>query len=242
MRLSIIVPAFNEGKRLGSTLEKIRSYFQDKSYDYEVIVVDDGSVDDTVLIAEDSLLSGEAKLKVIKNDGNKGKGYSVRQGIRASKGELILFTDADLSTPIEEISKLESYVSGGFDIAIGSRSIKGSEVKISQPKYRVLMGKTFNLMVRALVLRGFIDTQCGFKLFKEKCIKDILPYLKINGFSFDVEMLYLAAKKGCKIKEVPVVWEDFKGSKVNPFYDSAKMFIDLLYIKGIHIKKQKMER
>jgi dolichyl-phosphate beta-glucosyltransferase len=237
MDLSIIVPAYNEEKRLGRTLDSIRTYFQGKEYSYEVLIVDDGSKDNTSLLAEKSLLSTESKSKIIKNNRNRGKGYSVRAGVRKAEGDLILLSDADLSTPIEEFEKLGEYISRGFDIAIGSRSVKGADVRISQPKYRVLMGKTFNFMVRALLLRGFIDTQCGFKLFKKNCIKDIEPDMKIDGFSFDVEMLYLALKKGYTVKEVPVVWEDFKGSKVNPFYDSARMFKDLLYIKAIHIKK-----
>ena len=237
MDLSIIVPAYNEEKRLGRTLEKIRTYFQEKDYAYEVIVVDDGSSDNTVFVASDSLLAKESMLKIVKNEVNRGKGYSVRRGMADAVGELILFTDADLSTPIEEIEKLKLYLSDGFDAAIGSRSIKGSEVKSPQPKYRVLMGKTFNLMVRAVVLRGFIDTQCGFKLFKKNCIENVLPEMKIDGFSFDVEMLYIATRNGYKIKEVPVVWIDYKGSKVNPLYDSAKMFMDLLYIKARHPRK-----
>ena len=237
MNLSIIIPAYNEEKRLGRTLEEIRTYFQDKDCVYEVIIVDDGSSDNTTFVASDSLLAKESKLKVVKNEINRGKGFSVRRGMADAIGELILFSDADLSTPIEEIEKLNLHLLNGFDAAIGSRSIQGSQVKEPQPKYRVLMGKTFNLMVRAFVLKGFIDTQCGFKLFKKKCIENILPKMKINGFSFDVEMLYIATSNGYKIKEVPVVWIDSKGSKVNPLYDSAKMFMDLIFIKAIHLGK-----
>ena len=237
MDISIVVPAYNEEKRLGCTLGEIREHFLDKDCTYEVILVDDGSVDDTVSVARSSMLARESNLRIIKNDENKGKGYSVRRGIKDAVGKLILFMDADLSTPIGEIEKLKVYISEGFDIAIVSRSIPGSLVKVSQPKYRVLMGKTFNWMVRTILLKDFIDTQCGFKLLKRNCAQSIFSEMKIDGFSFDVEMLYLAVKKGFKIKEVPVVWKNSKGSKVNPIYDSAKMFMDLLYIKAIHTEK-----
>ncbi len=237
MDISIVIPAYNEEKRLDGTLEKIRLFFEGKNLAYEVLVVDDGSVDRTAEVAAGSRLAGRSVLRVLDNGKNKGKGYSVRQGLKNAKGRLVLVTDADLSTPIDEIVKLEKCLGEGFDIAIGSRSIKGSEVKVSQPKYRVIMGKTFNLMVRAVVMNGIIDTQCGFKLFKRECLENILPELKINGFSFDVEILYLARKKGCRIKEVPVVWSDFRGSKVSPFRDSMRMFKDLFYIKMLHLKQ-----
>jgi dolichyl-phosphate beta-glucosyltransferase len=237
MDLSIVVPAYNEGKRLRRTLEGIREYFRGRKCSYEIIVVNDGSWDNTVSIVENSLLYQESKVILIRNSRNRGKGYSVRKGIKVSTGDKVLLTDADMSTPIEEIEKLESYFSSGFDVVIGSRSIKGSRIKVAQPKYRILMGKTFNLMVRALVLRGFIDTQCGFKLLRGDCARDIVSEMRLDGFSFDVEMLFLGVRKGYSIKEVPVVWEDFKGSKVNPFYDSARMFLDLLYIRAIHMKK-----
>jgi len=237
MDISIIIPAYNEEKRLEGTLEKIRSFFNGKNMAYEVLVVDDGSRDRTVEVAERTSLAGKFILRVLSNGENRGKGYSVRRGIKNAEGNLVLVTDADLSTPIEEISKLEKYLREGFHIAIGSRSLKGSEVKVSQPIYRVLMGKTFNLLVRGFVMKGIIDTQCGFKLMKRECLEKILPGMKIDGFSFDVELLYLARKKGYKIKEVPVVWRDCRGSKVNPLSDSLRMFKDLFYIKTLHSKR-----
>lgn len=232
--LSIIIPAYNEEERIANTLDRIHNFLKMKNYDYEVILVDDGSVDRTVSVAEESSLAKEQILKVVKNNANKGKGFSVRGGILNSAGEYILFSDADLSVPIEEVDKLFDSMKDGYDIAIGSRSLKGSDVRIHQPWYREIMGKTFNLFVKSFLFRTFNDTQCGFKLFKSSVAKDIMPELKIDGFSFDVEMLYTAVKKGYKIKEMPIIWLNSPKSKVNPLLDSIKMFFDLIKIKMMH--------
>jgi len=232
--LSLILPAYNEGSRIGPTLDKIGDFLSKKSYDYEVILVDDGSVDNTIAVAEKSRLYKEDKLRIIKNGKNRGKGFSVKNGIFNSSGEYILFSDADLSTPIEEVDKLFGAINNGYDIVIGSRALKESQVIISQPWYRETMGKVFNLFVKSIVLKGFNDTQCGFKLFKSDTARYIASRLKIEGFSFDVEMLYIAIKKGYNIKEMPVVWLNSARSKVSPILDSARMFLDLIKIKTIH--------
>lgn len=231
--LSVVIPAYNEEKRLGQTLRRISGFLSEKGYSFEIIVVDDGSSDGTESISRESGMR-EPVLKVLSNGINRGKGFSVRRGMNEASGRFVLFTDADLSTPIEELGKLERAVRDGADIAIGSRSIPGSEVKVPQPFYRVLMGKTFNLFVRSIVIRGLVDTQCGFKLFKGECLRDVLPEMKVDGFSFDVELLYIARRKGYRIKEVPVVWLDCRDSKVRPFRDSARMFFELVYMKWMH--------
>ncbi|MFA5337250.1 MAG: dolichyl-phosphate beta-glucosyltransferase [Candidatus Omnitrophota bacterium] len=234
MFLSIVIPAYNEEKRLQSTLEKIYSYLKSKDYEYEVIVIDDGSSDKTAEVVLDSELNKAGKLVLLKNEKNKGKGFSIKKGILASRAEFVLFTDSDLSAPIEEADELFLSIQSGYDIVIGSRSIEGAEVRVHQPFYRELMGIFFNVLVQILVLKGFIDTQCGFKLFKGNVAKDIANELKIDRFGFDVEMLYLAQKKNYKIKEVPVIWLNSPTSKVNPVLDSWRMFIDLLSIKRLH--------
>ncbi|MDD4183452.1 MAG: glycosyltransferase family 2 protein [Candidatus Omnitrophica bacterium] len=234
MFLSVVIPAYNEEKRLQSTLEKIYSYLKNKNFEYEIIAIDDGSADLTAMVALESRLAKENKLNLLKNEKNTGKGFSVRKGILASTGDYILFTDSDLSTPIEEFDELLLHVQAGYDIAIGSRSVEGADVRVHQPFYREIMGRAFNFFVQLFVLKGLADTQCGFKLFKAKAAKDIAKELKIDRFGFDVEMLYLAKKKNYKIKEVPVIWLDSPVSKINPILDSWRMFIDLLTIKRLH--------
>lgn len=229
--LSVIIPAYNEGKRIGKTLARMGEYFKNKDYDYEIIVVDDGSSDDTILKAESSAVALAGKLKVVKNGENKGKGFSVKNGITHSLGEYVLFSDADLSTPIEEVDKLLGIVDDGSDVVIGSRSVRDSSVIAHQPWYRELMGKTFNLFVKLLIIRGFNDTQCGFKLFKGDVARDIARYMRIDGFAFDVEMLYIARIKGYKIKECGVAWENSPESKVKLFHSPISMFFDLFKIK-----------
>lgn len=232
--LSIIIPSYNEEKRIGLTLSKICGFLKTKSYEYEIILVDDGSNDKTILEAKDSELAKTNKLNIIKNVTNKGKGFSVKSGILNSSGEYILFSDADLSTPIEETGKLFGYIEKGYDIVIGSRSITGSDVKVHQPFYREKMGRIFNFFVNILLISGFNDTQCGFKLFKGSIAREIGRELTIDGFCFDVEMLYLAKKKGCRIAEVGIVWENSPQSKVRVISSSLAMFIDLLKIRRRH--------
>ena len=234
MYLSIIIPAYNEAGRIASALSKVYNFLENKGYDYEIIVVDDGSRDETVFMAQQSKLFREGKLTVIKNRINAGKGFSVRRGILASKGEYVLFSDADLSTPIEELDKLFAYINKGYDIAVGSRSVDDSDVQVHQPWYRERMGKTFNVFVKLLLLKEFNDTQCGFKLFKGDAARKTALLLKIDGFCFDVELLYLAKLKGYKIRELGVVWNNSPQSKVNSISSSVVMLLDLIKIKALH--------
>ena len=234
MFLSIIIPAYNEEQRIGKTLFTMKEYFKSQNYDYEVIVVDDGSRDDTVLKSQESSLALDGKLKVVKNGINRGKGFSVKNGILNSSGEYILISDADMSTPIQEVEKLLKHIKDGNDVVIGSRSIQGSDIRVYQPWYRQIMGKTFNLFVKTLLFRGINDTQCGFKLFRGDVARNIAQKMRIEGFCFDVEMLYLAKKSGFKVKEIGVVWENSPDSRVTVVNSSLNMFFDLFKIKKIH--------
>jgi len=238
MHLSIIIPAYNEQERLSLTLSKIHSYCNSQAYNYEVLVVDDGSTDNTTRVVTDNPLSKTGKLRILKNQRNRGKGYSVKRGIMESKGDYVLFSDADLSTPIGEVEKLFSALNEKCDIAIGSRSIKGAQIKVHQPFYREYMGKFFNRLVRIFAFKGIIDTQCGFKLFKGALARDIAAQMQVDGFAFDVEMLYLVRLRGLKIKEVPIVWVNSPQSKVDPLRDSLKMLLDIINIKRLHYENK----
>lgn len=228
--LSIIIPAYNEEKRLIPTLRKICAYLSRQDFSYEIIAVDDGSSDDTLKIMKDFARSNE-HVVVLSNGQNRGKGYTVRNGMLAAQGRYVFFTDADLSTPIDEIEKCLPYLENGYDVVIGSRSLPDSDIVIHQPWYRETMGKIFNLLVNIVLLKGIIDTQCGFKGFKREAAQRIFSRCMINGFSFDVEALYLARKCNLKIKEVPIRWENSTLSKVSPIKHSIQMFKDLLGVK-----------
>jgi dolichyl-phosphate beta-glucosyltransferase len=219
---------------LGGTLAHIRDYLSSKNYAYEIIVVDDGSSDGTAEAVKESALFKDGRIKLISNGINRGKGFSVRRGIAESRGEYVLLTDADMSTPVEETEKLLKALNEGIDIAIGSRSVSGSDVRVHQAWYRELMGKTFNLFVKLLIVGDFKDTQCGFKLLKGAPARKLAEAMRINGFCFDVEMLYLAGKKGSRIKEVGVIWDNSPQSKVKVIDSSVGMFLDLFRIRLLH--------
>ena len=228
--LSVIIPAYNEEKRLLSTLSKICAYLSTKDFPYEIIVVDDGSTDNTLQMVK-NFASSNRQIVILINEQNSGKGYSVRKGMLSARGEYAFFTDADLSTPIEEIEKCLPYLINGYDVVIGSRSMPGSDILVHQPWYREKMGKIFNFMVNMVLLKGIIDTQCGFKGFKREAVKTVFNRCKIDGFSFDVEALYLSRKYNFKIKEIPIRWENSPLSKVSPIKHSLQMFKDLIGIK-----------
>jgi len=228
--LSVIIPAYNEEKRLLSTLSKICAYLSTKDFPYEIIVVDDGSTDNTLQMVK-NFASSNRHIVILINEQNSGKGYSVRKGMLSARGEYAFFTDADLSTPIEEIEKCLPYLINGYDVVIGSRSMPGSDILVHQPWYREKMGKIFNFMVNMVLLKGIIDTQCGFKGFKREAVKSVFNRCKIDGFSFDVEALYLSRKYNFKIKEIPIRWENSPLSKVSPIKHSLQMFKDLIGIK-----------
>ena len=234
-KISLIIPVYNEEKRIKLTLGKCISYFKNKKIDYEIIIVDDGSTDKTRLIIKDSL-SKNKNIKLTKQRKNKGKGYSVKEGMLLANGDYLLFSDADLSTPIEEIEKFIKVMKKGYDIVIASRNMKDSIIPIKQPFFRKLLGQVFPFIVNLLILPGYKDTQCGFKLFKKEVAIKIFSKQKINDFGFDVEILFIAKKYGYKIKEIPVIWSNSLGSKVNPLLDSIRMFLDILKIRLNDIK------
>jgi dolichyl-phosphate beta-glucosyltransferase len=229
-RLSVVVPAYNEEQRLPRTIEAIERYLEGKGIPYELILVDDGSVDGTRLIMEKAA-ERNSRVRVEALPQNRGKGRAIATGVAVARGSEILVTDADLSTPIEELDKLQAALDSGAGIAIGSRAVKGSRVEVSQPIYRVVMGKTFNLMVQALLLPGVWDTQCGFKLLRADVAHAVFAGLTTDRFGYDPEILYRAKKQGVKIAEVPVVWRNSAPTKVSTFRTSLEMFKDVLRIR-----------
>jgi dolichyl-phosphate beta-glucosyltransferase len=214
MYLSVIIPAYNEEKRIGATLESIDAYLRRQSYDYEIIVVSDGSKDGTAKLVID-LESKIKGLRLIDNKDNHGKGYVVRQGILEARGDLRLFTDADNSTSIDHFDKFVPYLSQGYDVIIGSIAVAGHKVSSgSEPIWRRILGKLGNLFIQIMAVPGVFDTQRGFKLFSAKAVQDIFPKLTITRWGFDIEALALARKFGYKIKELPVDWKNDPNSKV----------------------------
>lgn len=229
--LSVVVPAYNEASRIGPTLERIAEYLQGAFGSYEIIVVDDGSTDETSAVVQD-MEPRLSAIRLIRYTPNTGKGHAVRTGCLASKGNLLLISDADLSTPIEEIEKLLAFIDDGFDVAIGSRGLQQSDVVVRQSWHREKMGKMFNLLVRLLTIGGIRDTQCGFKLFKGEIARELFSHSLIDGFSFDVEILFLAKRAGCRIREVPVRWLNSPNSRVRLLRDPLSMFMELLKIRA----------
>jgi len=228
--LSIVIPAYNEEARLLPSLQKIQDYLAGCDYDYELIVVSDGSSDRTAAAARSWCPVG-FPLSVIDRKENRGKGYTVREGFERARGRYVLFSDADLSTPIEEVEKLLPFFPEGYDMVIGSRSLRESRILVHQPPHRELMGKIFNRLVRTLTVGGLSDTQCGFKCFSQPAVRKVFPLCRIDGFAFDVEILYLARKLGLRIKEVPIRWIDSPRSTINPLGDSIRMFRDVLQVR-----------
>jgi dolichyl-phosphate beta-glucosyltransferase len=232
--LAVVVPAYNEEARLGPTVQRIIEYLEGRGTDWQLIVSDDGSTDRTVAVAE-AAAAGNPRVRVIALGRNRGKGAAVRAGMLAARAEKVLFSDADLSTPIEEVEKLELALLDGADVAIGSRAVAGADIRVRQHPARELMGRTFNAMVRTLVMGGIKDTQCGFKLFTAAAARDLFSRATIDGFAFDVEILWLARGR-YRIAEVPVVWRHIDESKVSPGIDAARMLIDIVKLRLRHRK------
>jgi dolichyl-phosphate beta-glucosyltransferase len=228
--ISIVIAAYNEEKRIGSSLQKIAAHFAQSGDEHEVIVVDDGSVDRTNETVRDFAHLFQ-KLEIIRYERNRGKGYALRQGVLASNGDAVLVTDADLSTPIEELDKLMPLITGKeCDVAIGSRALALSEILKKQPFWRRGMGKAFNRIVKLLVLDDFNDTQCGFKLFSGTVARNLFRNAVIDRFAYDVEILVLAKKRGYAILEIPIKWINSPESRVNPVVDSMQMLKDIIRI------------
>lgn len=231
--LSIVIPAFNEESRLGESVRKTLVYLSQENPSAELIVVDDGSSDTTAKIAETVCAEFPAvKTKVIRYEKNRGKGFAVKTGLLVAVGDIALFTDADLSTPISETPKLvEPIESGDFDVTFGSRALDRSLIGTHQPWRREQGGKVFNLIVRTLTGLPFWDTQCGFKAFNMQKFRPLLDVMQIDRFGFDVEFLYVSHHKGLRLKEIPVRWDHCEGTTVSVFRDSQRMFNEVRQIR-----------
>lgn len=229
-KLSIVIPAYNEAGRLPATLERIIAYFDTRSVDYELLVVDDGSSDETAAAAEAIIDRLGERGRVLRNPQNLGKGASVRRGMLAARGARVLFSDADLSAPIEELPKLEQALDAGAEIAIGSRGVDRSLIEERQSLGRSLMGRLFNLVVQLFAVRGISDTQCGFKLFAAEVVSPIFARTRVERFGFDVEVLALAQRLGVPIAEVPVRWRNSPGSRVT-LGQGARAFLDPVRVR-----------
>lgn len=228
--LSVVIPCYNEEQRLPRTLERVERYLDSRHASYELILVDDGSVDGTRRVM-DAAAERNRSVRLEALPHNRGKGRALAVGVDSARGRQILLTDADLSTPIEELDKLQAALSDGAGIAIASRALRGARVEVSQPLYRVLMGKGFNLIVQAVLLPGIWDTQCGFKLFRADVAHRVFAGLVTDGFGFDPEVLYRARRQGVKIVEVPVVWRNSAPTKVSALRSSLDMLKHVLWIR-----------
>lgn len=231
--ISIIIPAKDEEARLPLFMQEVTDYCQRSRFTYEIIVVDDGSCDQTSRVAIDFKKIFQ-RLTVIHLENNRGKGFAVKTGILAAQGSIVLFLDADGSTPVQEIEKNLVYFDKGFDIVIGSRVLWAQGAVVKSKFYRKLMGAFFNFLVHTFLIKGIYDTQCGFKMFKRAVAVDIFKALTLDGFGFDLEVLYLAQQQHRRIKEVPVNWKHVNGSKIHLVKDSLKMAADIFYIKRHH--------
>jgi dolichyl-phosphate beta-glucosyltransferase len=228
--LSLVIPAFDEARRLPPTLARIRAYLDAGSESYEVLVVDDGSRDDTVAVAE-QVARDWPQLELLRLPENRGKGAAVREGMLHARGRLRAFSDADLSTPIEELPRLRSQLGADCHVAIASRDAPGSDIQVHQPRWREFMGRTYNRILRMLVLPGIRDTQCGFKLFTAEAAEHCFGPLETFRFGFDAEVLVRARRHGWQIAEVPVRWRHVEESRVGGIGDALRMLLDLVRLR-----------
>jgi len=228
-RLSVIIPAYNEERRVGATLDAIHQYCSQKGLKCEIIVVDDGSRDDTAGVVQ-ALQARIPELYLVQYRSNRGKGYAVKAGVERSRGEYILFTDADNSTPIEEFERFLPLLSSS-EVVIGSRYHHDSSIKIKQPAYRILLGRMGNFLIRFLLFDDIRDTQCGFKAFQHRAAREIFNRMKVNRFGFDIELLAIAYLLKYSVHEVPVSWYNSPQSRIRPIKDALRTFSELLYIK-----------
>ncbi|MEI8344979.1 MAG: dolichyl-phosphate beta-glucosyltransferase [Candidatus Omnitrophota bacterium] len=233
--LSVVMPVYNEEKTVEESIRRIEAFMRLRGKPWELIIVNDGSTDQTETIVKTQCGSRENGSVILHSySQNKGKGYAVRRGMLAAQGRYVLLTDADLSTPIKEVDKLLLRLESGFDVAIGSRAHKEPDCDVRQTLKRRISGRVFNFFVQRLVLKGIRDSQCGFKAFTRKAARDLFELQSLDGFSFDVEILYLARIKGYRIAEVPVMWQQGPQSKVSLVKDSLRMLSDLTRIKQRH--------
>lgn len=230
VQYSIVIPAYNESQRIVPTLNRVLSYIAEEGWSAEVIVVNDGSRDDTAEVVR-RYVETNPILRLVENPGNCGKGYSVRNGMLNARGDILLFSDADLSSPIEEAPKLFRAITQGADVAIGSRWLQADLQTERQPWHRQLFGRVFNLILRIVLGLKFKDTQCGFKAFNRRAAETIFPLQRIERWGFDPELVFLAQKHGFRVVEVPVRWAHDEKSTISPVRDGTRMFIEVLKIR-----------
>lgn len=229
MDLSVVVPCFNEEHRLPGALQVAQRYLEPSGRSFELILVDDGSTDRTRRIIRHAQ-DAQPYVRSVGLTPNRGKGRAVAEGMLSSCGRLVLVSDVDFSAPIEELAKLEDAIDRGADVAIGSRAKRGAR-EVDQPLYRRIMGKGFNLMVQSLLLPGIWDTQCGFKLLRGEIARELAASLRIEGFAYDVELLYLASMAGYQVSEIPVRWRNSDITRVSALRDSSRMFRDVMTLR-----------
>ena len=229
--LSIVIPAYNESARIESALERVTSCIAEQGWNAEILVVDDGSSDDTAQIVQ-RWMQTHPRLHLIQNPGNRGKGYSVRNGLLQAAGDIVMFTDADLSAPMEEAERLIAAIREGADVAIGSRWLDRARQTIHQPLYRQFFGRCFNWITRTVMGLPFKDTQCGFKAFKRSAAQVIFRLQTIERWGFDPEILFIARKLGYQIREVPVTWGHDERSRISYLKDGMKMLQDMAHIRS----------
>jgi dolichyl-phosphate beta-glucosyltransferase len=227
---TLVIPAYNEETRLGQTLQTILTYVQEHQLSAEILVINDGSSDGTATLVREQF----PQVRLQENPGNCGKGYSVRAGMLLARGKWVLFSDADLSTPVDELPKFERALRDGADVVIGSRVLRDSVLEVRQPWWRELSGRTFNLLVRLFSALPYHDTQCGFKAYQCAAAQQIAQAQQLTGWAFDVEQLALAKKMGLRVTEVPVRWINSTASRVNMLRDAPRMLRDVIKIRWMH--------
>jgi dolichyl-phosphate beta-glucosyltransferase len=243
--LSVVIPAFNEAQRLPSHLQSVAAYLAGRGLSHEILVVDDGSTDDTAALIEQAGRKNQA-IRLIRLPHNSGKGAAVRAGMREARGALQLFADADGATPIQELERLEAAINDGADLAIGSRTLasRDSRYRVQARLHRTLLGNLFNRVVRLLGIRNIHDTQCGFKLFRQSMAQDLFSVARIDGYGFDLELLYVAQQRSYRIAEIPINWTDQPGSKVRVLRDGFRMLGEMLAVRqnnaaGLYAARQR---
>jgi len=229
-KYSIVIPAFNEEARIGGALEAVLACIRQRGWNAEVVVVDDGSRDKTAEIVQ-AFAANAPELRMLQNPGNRGKGYSVRNGVLHSLGEVVMFTDADLSAPIEEADGLLAAIAGGADIAIGSRWLERTRQSIRQPLYRQFFGRCFNVVTHAVMGLPFADTQCGFKAFTRAAAQTVFQLQTIERWGFDPEILFIALKRGYRVVEVPVSWAHDERTRISYLRDGTRMLQDIAIVR-----------
>ena len=234
VELSVVIPAYNEERRLGPTLEQVADYLSNQPWPTELIVVDDGSSDGTVALAQEFLERSPVPGRLLVNEQNRGKGYSVRRGMMESTGRLALFSDADLSTPIQHTADLRAAIEAGADIAVGSRALRESDLAVPQPFLRQTAGRMFSVVQRSILGSGIRDTQCGFKMFTREAVQSVFPHQRLERWAFDAELIFIALRLGFSVVEVPVRWVNSPDTKVNACADGMQMVRDLVRIRRMH--------